>query len=166
MPNFYERLKRAGVEFHEIIAGEHKRVLSPTKEISPRDLQKAKEDLEELWKQFKDFVSEQRPSLNIELVSTGDVWFGKRALEVGLCDAIQASDSVLADFVDRGYDVYRVKYEEHAEDFFEKLLKLGESSAASMNVGLLLRRFVQKIASLLQVTGMGGGSKYDQVLLV
>lgn len=166
MPNFHERLKREGIEFHEITAGEHKRVLSPTKEASPQDLKKAKEDMEVLWGQFKDFVLEQRPSLNMELVATGDVWFGKRAQEVGLCDEIQAYDNVLTDYMDQGYDVYRVKYEEHTEDYFDRFVKLFESSATqNVDVGSSLRWLLRKITALLQVNAAWDNA-YDQVLFV
>jgi signal peptide peptidase SppA len=164
MPNFYERLKREGVQFHQITAGDFKRVLSLTKEATPEDLKKAKEDVEDVWKLFKDFVAEQRPSLKMDLVATGEVWFGKRALEVGLCDAIQVSDDVLTDFMDRGYDVYRVKYEEPVEKLFEKFWNLDKVSAGKGNtLGLLLHWFLQKVVSLLQVD-VGTDSTYKETL--
>lgn len=161
MPNVFERLKREGIAFHQITAGEFKRVLSPTKEVTPEDLKKAQEDVEEVWTLFKDFVSEQRPALNLDIVATGEVWFGKKALDLGLCDAIQAADDVLTDFVDRGYDVYRVKYEEPITEFFDKILEeLGKVAAAKDGPGLLLR-LVQKIAPQLQGE-LGFGNKYQE----
>jgi serine protease SohB len=154
MPNAYERLKREGVEFHQITAGEFKRVLSPTKEVTDEDLKKAKEEIEDVWTLFKDFVSEQRPALDIDLVATGEVWFGKRALEVGLCDAVRAADDVLTGYVDQGYDVYRVQYKEPAGDMLGKILEdlFGVSAAGNSNsydMGLL-RRFFQKGVPHLQ----------------
>jgi ClpP class serine protease len=152
MPNVYERLKREGVEFHQVTAGQYKRVLSPTKEVTPEDLQKSKDDIEEVWTLFKDFVSEQRPTLDMDTVATGEVWYGKRAVEVGLCDAVQAADDVLIEFIDRGYDVYRVKYEEPIPDFWEQLTgKATASSTTESGLGSsLLRWCLQKIVALLQ----------------
>ena len=164
IPNFYDRLKREGVEFHEITAGEYKRVLSPTKEATPKDLQKAKEDIEEVWQLFKDFVTEQRPSLDINVVATGEVWFGKRAVEIGLCDAIQASDDILTDFVDQGYDVYTVKYEEPVDELFEKIFNFGKVSAWQGNpMGLLFGRGLYKAVSFLADLGTAS-SKYEEKL--
>ena len=164
IPNFYDRLKREGVEFHEITAGEYKRVLSPTKEATPKDLQKAKEDIEEVWQLFKDFVTEQRPSLDINVVATGEVWFGKRAVEIGLCDAIQASDDILTDFVDQGYDVYTVKYEEPVEELFEKIFNFGKVSAWQGNpMGLLFGQGLYKAVSFLADLGTAS-SKYEEKL--
>jgi serine protease SohB len=105
-----------------------------------------------VWTLFKDFVSEQRPTLDMDTVATGEVWYGKRAVEVGLCDAVQAADDVLIEFIDRGYDVYRVKYEEPIPDFWEQLTgKATASSTTESGLGSsLLRWCLQKIVALLQ----------------
>lgn len=158
MPNVHERLKREGVEFHEVTAGDWKRVLTPTKEVTERDLKKAKEDIEDIWTLFKDFVAEQRPSLDLNIVATGEVWFGKRAVEVGLCDTIQASDDVLTDFMDRGYDVYQIKYEEPIEDPFEKFWNGGKESSSGI-FNFVVQTFLQKIASMTHMDA-GDYKKY------
>jgi serine protease SohB len=149
MPNVHERLKREGIEFHQVTAGQYKRVLSPTKEVTPEDLQKTKEDIDEVWTLFKDFVSEQRPSLKMDTVATGEVWYGKRAVELGLCDALQAADDVLIDFMDRGYDVYQVKYEEPVPDFWEQLTGKATATGAGSGGSGLLHWFVQRMVALL-----------------
>ena len=58
---------------------------------------------------FKEFVAEQRPQLDIERVATGEVWFGKRALEQGLVDELQTSDAYLVACCEEA-EVYEVKY--------------------------------------------------------
>jgi serine protease SohB len=154
MPNVYERLKREGVEFHQVTAGDWKRVLSPTKEVTEKDLQKAKEEIEDVWKLFKDFVAEQRPSLNLDRVATGEVWFGNRAVEVGLCDTIQASDDVLTHFVDRGYDVYEVKYKEPIDDPIERFFNPQKDSSVSLIKTInMIFSLLQDVASLLHLDG-------------
>ena len=74
------------------------------------DLEKSKEDLEGVLTQFAGFVKENRPSLDIDSVATGETWFGQAALEKGLCDSIQTVDDLLLEYVDQGYDVYEIDY--------------------------------------------------------
>ena len=111
MPNVYERLKREGVEFQTVTAGKFKRTLTPTKKPTKEDLEKNKQDLEGILDLFKKFVHQNRPSLDIDSVATGETWFGDDALDKGLCDEIKTVDDVLMEFVDGGYDVYSVKYD-------------------------------------------------------
>ena len=42
-PNFYERLKREGVEFSTVTAGKYKRTLTPTKKPTKEDFEKVSE---------------------------------------------------------------------------------------------------------------------------
>ena len=97
-------------EFQTITAGKYKRTLTPTKKVTKEDIQKSKEDLEDVLTLFKGFVKENRPSLDIETVATGETWFGQDALDKGLCDELATVDDVLVDYVDQGYNVYQVRY--------------------------------------------------------
>lgn len=111
LPNVYERLKQEGIEFQTVTAGKYKRTLTPTKKVTKEDLDKQKEELEGILTLFKHFVKENRPSLDIDLVATGETWFGEDALEKGLCDEIKTVDDVLVEYVDEGYNVYQVTYD-------------------------------------------------------
>ena len=71
VPNVYERLKNEGIEFATITAGKYKRTITPTKKITKEDLIKTTKDIEDVLTLFKDFVSTNRPSLNIDEVATG-----------------------------------------------------------------------------------------------
>jgi ClpP class serine protease len=98
-------------EFQTVTAGKYKRTLTPTKKVTDEDLEKSKEDLEQVLTLFKAFVKENRPSLDIDTVATGETWFGEDALKKGLCDELRTVDDVLCEFVDNGYNVYSVKYD-------------------------------------------------------
>ena len=98
-------------EFQTVTAGKYKRTLTPTKKVTPEDVKKSKEDIEQILKLFKAFVKQNRPSLDIDDVATGETWFGDDALEKGLCDEIRTVDDVLSEYVDEGYNVYSVKYD-------------------------------------------------------
>eukprot|EP00566_Odontella_aurita_P036604 CAMPEP_0113572956 /NCGR_PEP_ID=MMETSP0015_2-20120614/26363_1 /TAXON_ID=2838 /ORGANISM="Odontella" /LENGTH=758 /DNA_ID=CAMNT_0000476007 /DNA_START=103 /DNA_END=2379 /DNA_ORIENTATION=+ /assembly_acc=CAM_ASM_000160 len=115
-PNVYERLKKEGVEFQTVTAGKYKRTLTPTKKPTSEDIKKQKEELEGILVLFKQFVGQNRPTLDIDSVATGETWFGEDALEKGLCDEIRPVDDVLADYVDSGFDVYDVAYDPPPED--------------------------------------------------
>ena len=97
-------------EFQTVTAGKFKRTLTPTKKVTRADLDKSKQDLEQVLGQFSGFVAENRPKLDIDSVATGETWFGNAALEKGLCDDIKTVDDVLLEFVDLGYNVYEVDY--------------------------------------------------------
>ncbi len=98
-------------EFQTVTAGKYKRTLTPTKKVTEEDLEKSKADLEDVLKLFKAFVADNRPSLDIDKVATGETWFGQDALDMGLCDELKTVDDVLNEYVDDGYDVYEVKYD-------------------------------------------------------
>lgn len=102
-------------EFQTVTAGKFKRTLTPTKRVTKLDLEKSKEDLEQVLTQFAGFVKENRPALDMDSVATGETWFGNAALEKGLCDEIQTVDDLLLGYVDRGFDVYEIDYSPPAE---------------------------------------------------
>ena len=109
-------------------AGKYKRTLTPTKKVTSEDMKKSKQDIEEVLKLFKGFVKENRPSLDIEKVATGETWFGTDALERGLCDEINTVDDVVTNYVDSGFNVFKVKYEPPPEmEFSRFLLPVGAS---------------------------------------
>lgn len=122
IPNFYERLKEEGIEFQTVTAGKYKRTLTPTKKPTKEDFAKTKADVEEILVLFRDFVAENRPQLDIDKVATGETWFGKDALDRNLCDEIKTVDSVLLEFVAKGFNVFEVEYQPPVETPFGKLV--------------------------------------------
>lgn len=110
LPNFHRLLKKNDVDFEVLTAGEHKRTMTVFGENTDKGRQKFLEDLEDTHGLFKDYVSERRPGLDIAAVANGDIWFGKRALEVKLIDEIKTSDEYLIEACDRA-DVVSVAYQ-------------------------------------------------------
>lgn len=51
--------------------------------------------METIHEHFRNFVSEYRPALDIERVSTGEYWTAGDAVELGLVDEIRTSDDYL-----------------------------------------------------------------------
>lgn len=95
LPNFHRLLKKNDIDFEMFTAGEYKRTVTMFGENTEKGRAKFVEELEDTHVLFKDFVSEHRPKVNIGEVATGEVWFGKRALDVQLIDELQTSDEYL-----------------------------------------------------------------------
>jgi serine protease SohB len=119
LPNFHRLLKKNDIDFELFTAGEHKRTVTMFGENTDKGRAKFIEELEDTHDLFKGFVSEHRPQLNISEVATGEIWYGKRALEKNLIDDIQTSDEYLmAQWKEA--DIYSISYE-HKKSLPEKL---------------------------------------------
>ena len=95
IPNFYRWLQKHDVDYHQMTAGEFKRTLTMFGETTEKAKLKAQEQLDEIHKLFKNFVSQHRKILDIDKVSTGEIWFGEDALKQKLSDEILTSDEYL-----------------------------------------------------------------------
>jgi serine protease SohB len=109
IPNFHRLLKNKDVDVEILTAGEYKRTLTMFGENTESGREKFKEELEDVHTLFKDFVTENRPIVDTEVVGTGEAWYGKRALEHKLIDAIETSDAYIYDAC-QDADVYKIKY--------------------------------------------------------
>lgn len=108
IPNFHRLLKKHDVDFAEETAGEFKRTITMFGEITDKGRQKFREQLADIHFLFKSFVKENRPQLNLEQVATGEYWFGRRALELGLVDELISSDDYLFQQRDTAH-IYRLE---------------------------------------------------------
>ncbi len=109
LPNFNRLLDKHGVDFEQITAGKHKRSVTMFGQNTDADRAKLKEELDDVHALFKDMVTAFRPQLDIDGVATGEYWYGRRALELKLTDALSTSDEMLAASVNER-DVYKVSY--------------------------------------------------------
>lgn len=119
LPNFNRLLKKHDVDFELMTAGEYKRTLTLFGENTEKGREKFMEELEDTHSLFKSFVSEHRDQINIDDVATGEVWFGKRALEKNLIDELGTSDDYLMSACEDA-DVYQVTYV-HKKSIQERL---------------------------------------------
>jgi serine protease SohB len=113
LPNFHRLLEEKGVDFEQITAGRFKRTLTVFGENTEEGRSKLRDELEEVHDLFKRQVAERRPQLDMETVATGEHWFGTRALELDLVDAIGTSDDLLREAVETA-DVFEVTYKRHS----------------------------------------------------
>ncbi|MGK0524363.1 MAG: serine protease SohB [Pseudomonadales bacterium] len=138
LPNFHRLLKKNNVDFEILTAGEHKRTMTIFGENTDKGRQKFLDDLEDTHGLFKDYVSERRPELDIAAVATGDIWFGKRALDVKLIDEIKTSDEYLIESCDRA-DVVSVSFQRKRT--LPEKLGLATSAALEHTVWRVLSAF-------------------------
>ncbi len=119
LPNFNRLLKKHDIDIELLTAGEYKRTLTMLGENTDKGRQKFIEELEETHTLFKEFVGENRPELDVAKVSTGEVWYGRKAIDVGLIDALQTSDAFVQGRL-KDQDVYEVKFV-HKKTWQEKM---------------------------------------------
>ncbi|MBT8083745.1 MAG: protease SohB [Woeseia sp.] len=109
LPNFNRMLDTHGVDFEQITAGDYKRNVTMFGKNTDDDRARLKEQLEDVHTLFKSAVARYRPDLDLAKVSTGEHWYGARALELGLADELCTSDELLAARVAER-DLYSVSY--------------------------------------------------------
>lgn len=110
IPNFNRLLQKANIDYEQHTAGQYKRTLTMFGQNTTVAREKFKQELEETHQLFKTFIHENRPNLDLDKVATGEHWYGRQALELGLVDKIQTSDDVILDALN-SMDVYSIKYE-------------------------------------------------------
>ncbi len=109
LPNFHRLLKKHDIDFELLTAGEYKRTLTVFGENTDKGREKFVEELEQTHELFKEFVSSNRPALDISSVATGEVWYGQQAIDQGLVDAIQTSDAFVQQRLAE-WDVFELKF--------------------------------------------------------
>lgn len=95
IPNFHRLLKKHDVDYNIMTAGEYKAPVTMFGEITDKGRDKLQKDLEDTHVLFKDFIADHRNQVNLTEVATGEIWYGKQAIEHKLIDEIQTSDSFL-----------------------------------------------------------------------
>jgi serine protease SohB len=126
LPNFNRLLKKHDIDVELHTAGEHKRTLTMFGENTDQDREKFVEDLEDTHQLFKDFVGQRRQEVDIDRISTGEIWLGTRAKEKGLVDELMTSDEYLVS-LSSDADIYEVKYT-HRKSLPEKMGLAAENS--------------------------------------
>lgn len=127
IPNVHRLLKKHDVDVELMTAGKYKRTLTMLAENTEEGREKFREELEDTHELFKNFVSEHRPSVDIEQIATGETWYGTTAVNKGLVDDTQTSDEYLTGQIESA-DIYTVSYA-HKKTLPEKIGLAVESSS-------------------------------------
>ncbi|WP_237060790.1 protease SohB [Microbulbifer sediminum] len=140
LPNFNKLLKRHDVDYELFTAGEFKRTVTMFGENTAEGREKFQSDLEEIHALFQHFVAEYRPNLDVAKVATGEVWFGQRAIDLGLVDELKTSDEYLTSRSAEAA-LYQVEYKEKTN--IAKKMGL----AAQGGIESALMRFLSRLAA-------------------
>lgn len=140
IPNVNRLLKKHDIDFEVLTAGEFKRTLTVFGENTEKGREKFQQDLEETHLLFKEWVAEHRSQLDIDEVAKGEVWYGARAIQLKLIDALETSDDYLLRQT-KNAEVYHVRYHEK-----KKLAEKLGISIATMLESSVLR--IQKLFSM------------------
>lgn len=136
VPNFHRLLKKHDIDYQEITAGEYKRTISVLGEITPQGKEKFLEQIGDTHELFKEFVASRRPQVKLDLIATGEHWFGMRAMGLNLADLLDTSDNYIMS-LEKDFDIYRVAYEAKK--------KLSEKIAAAVQMSA--ERLIEKVFS-------------------
>ena len=109
LPNFYRFLQKHDIDFEQIASGQYKRTLSLFGENTEAGRDKVREELEDTHKLFKDFVTDNRSKVDIEKIATGEHWYGKTAMDLGLVDELRTSDDYLSEAAST-VDIFEITY--------------------------------------------------------
>ena len=110
LPNFNRLLDKHGVDFELMKAGDLKRTVTMFGKNTDEDRKHFNEQLEDTHDLFKEFVKENRPTLEIDKVATGEHWLATRGIELKLVDELITSDDYLLN-ASNDADIYEIKYE-------------------------------------------------------
>lgn len=133
IPNFHRLLKQFNIDFELLTAGKYKRTLTMFGENTDEARDKFIEDIERIHGQFKQYVDERRPSLDIESVATGEIWSGQDVLDKNLADELSTSDTYLMDKC-KDSEVILIKYKKKKK--MSERFSIGIQDTAD---GLLMR---------------------------
>ncbi len=109
LPNFHRWLEQKGIDFEQLTAGRYKRTLTFFGKNTDEGRAKLQQEIEEVHDLFKKQIEQHRPRVNLEQIATGEHWYGTRALELNLVDALGTSDDVLLEAA-KERDLYLVTY--------------------------------------------------------
>ncbi|WP_170308299.1 protease SohB [Parashewanella tropica] len=137
IPNFNRLLKKHDIDYEQHTAGDFKRTLTVFGENTEEGRKKFQQEIEETHELFKDFVTQYRPELALEKVATGEHWFGKQALELGLIDAIRTSDDLIMKKAQER-TVYKVQYQ------IKKKLSDKFAHGASLTLNAIVNRLAER----------------------
>jgi serine protease SohB len=137
LPNFHRLLQKHDIDFEQHTAGQYKRTLTVFGENDDAGRQKFRDELESVHQQFRQFVAQHRPRIELDKVATGEHWLAGEAIKLNLVDELRTSDDyLLAHYANK--QVVKVHYKIHkgiGERFGQQATQILEQAA----IGVLQR---------------------------
>lgn len=143
IPNFHRLLNKNYIDYELLTAGEYKRTLTMFGENTEKGREKMQEDIERILSYFKDFIAQNRPSVDVHQIATGEIWLASQALTMNLVDSLDTSDDYLLT-ASKDCDIYQVCYTHKkslAEKFscgmnavFENIIRIFKKETPAQNI--------------------------------
>lgn len=140
---FPELLGRWGIERRVHAAGRSKSMLDPFRAEKPEDVEKLKAWQEQIHESFIDHVKYRRGDrlAGGDELFTGDVWVGKKAVEIGLADGVAHVVPKLKELYGEktrflNYDLRRSLFQRLGARFAEDALAIAEERGHFARYGL------------------------------
>ena len=105
--NFYEILKKHGIQSLVLKAGDNKNPLTQFGQVTDKDIKTTQKDLDETHESFIALCRSRRPTLD-PAVCNGRILSGDKALERGMIDRIITSDEYILEKISAGDLVMRL----------------------------------------------------------
>ena len=152
---FQDAIQRLGVERRVYSQGKHKAILDPFKAEDPEGVEMLMDIQKEIYEGFKLHVRERRGKRlaeESEQLFGGDVWTGKRALELGLIDGLGDVYSITRE---RFGEEVKIRFVDVPKKWFRRRLGL---EAGFEGNGSFQDNFVEKLWHQLETRSLW--SKY------
>jgi serine protease SohB len=110
--NVHNVLQSYGIQPLVFKSGDQKSPVGLIGEVTKEGRAKVQQSLEDIHEAFKTLVLHSREecsNLDIDKVSTGDIWLGREAVELGLADRIMSSQEYIAHRIQEGDTVLQLK---------------------------------------------------------
>lgn len=135
IPNFHKLLGKHHIDIEHHTAGEFKRTLTVLGKNTDKGRKKFQEEMEITHTLFKNFLSENRPVLDLEKVATGEHWHASKAMEFDLVDKIQTSDDYILE-QNKTKKVFEISYQKKKSivDKFQSAVQNGIQNGLSMMI--------------------------------
>mmetsp|Transcript_1957 Transcript_1957/g.2530 ORF Transcript_1957/g.2530 Transcript_1957/m.2530 type:complete len:671 (+) Transcript_1957:35-2047(+) len=147
--NCQKALEKYGIDSYEFAAGVNKVPITPVGKVTPDKLEHMQEKLETVHRAFKSTVQKARPSVDVDVVGTGEVWLAIDALEYKLVDEILTSDEYLSQR-SKATTVYQMKlFQQPLSGFMQKLFPPSYSQSFEAKVQSAVSSYLQRFAKLL-----------------
>lgn len=138
-PNFNKVLQKHDIDIEHHTSGEYKTTLTMLGKNTDKGRKKFIAELEDTHMLFKQFVKNNRPTVDLTKIATGEYWYGTKAIDLNLIDAITTSDDYIIEKC-KEHDVFTVEYKIH-QSLKEKIHNILSHTAQT-----LLNKISQKLA--------------------
>ncbi len=154
---------KLGITFDRVSTNQHA-VLSTNRKLTPMELAITQEEVDEIYEQFLQRVSEGRKMTKeqVNVIARGRVWTGRDALRIGLVDQLGGLNDAIAfavsevDLKNPKVLYYPLKKEDKLTDLIELIEDQEEEETVSIKSQKIPQELLDYYASIKKIENMRG----------